>query len=186
MSDLSDLIRRLSDDRLHHVRQLIESAAPTMAEAVELLLGTCLEGHKVFLCPQRETEALAEQLATMLLRGVVQPRPGLPVVLLHTLPGEGPVCALQIGSLASPGDLLLALTGGRQKGLEALIECARANNMRLMLLGAPLPDSLTSLLTPDDRTIFFDSPNPATLHEASLAAVHALCEALDHRLLGLA
>lgn len=186
MSNLSDLIRRLSSERLERVRAHIELAAPKLAEAAELLLNTCLNGHRVYLCPQRETQSLADQVAGLLLRGVVMPRPGLPVVLLHPLPGEGPSCGIQIGSLASPGDTLLALSGGRQKGLEALIDCARQHDMRLILLGAALPESMTSLLMPDDLVISFDISCPTTLHESTLAATHALCEALDHRLLGLA
>ncbi|GEM_PF-2453996 len=186
MSPLSDLILRLSNERLERVRAHLELAAPRLAEAAELLLSTCLNGHRVYLCPQRETQSLAEQIAGLLLRGVVMPRPGLPVVLLHPLPGEGPSCGIQIGSLASPGDTLLALSGGRQKGLDVLIERARQHDMRLILMGTALADSMMSQLQDDDLVISFDTSCPTTLHETSLAAAHALCEALDHRLLGMA
>lgn len=186
MTDLSALLIQHAVTRLQHVRTALEDAAPSIATAAESLLATCLQGHRVFLCPQPETQALAEQAASLLLNGMIQPRPGLPVILLHPLPGEGPGCLQQIGSLAAPGDVLLALAGGRPEGLESLIDTGRQYGMRLILLGSPLPESVTSHLIEEDLVIRLGTPCPASQREASLAAVHALCEALDHRLLGLA
>lgn len=186
MTDLPDLLLQHAMTRLQHLRTALEAAAPSIATAAESLLATCLQGHRVFLCPQPETQALAEQTASLLLNGMVQPRPGLPVILLHPLPGEGPGCLQQIGSLAAPGDALLALSCGRPEGLESLIDTAHQYGMRLILLGSPVPESVLSHLMEEDRVIRLDTPCPASQREASLAAVHALCEALDHRLLGLA
>lgn len=185
MSELSDLILHLSSERLARALSQLDAAAPRLAEAAELLLDSCLHGHRVYLCPQRDTLPLAEQMAGLLLRGTVQPRPGLPVVLLPPLPGDAPSCGLQIGSLASPGDVLLALGGDRHKGLEALVESAHQHGMRLILVGANLPESLAGQLGPEDLVIQFDAACPNTLRETLQASMHALCEALDHRLLGL-
>lgn len=183
---LAHLLLQHAEARLLHVRAALEAAAPALARAAEDLLATCLAGQRVFLCAQPETHPLAERTASLLLSGMLQPRPGLPVILLCPLPGEGPGCASQIGSLAAPGDALLAFGGARPEGLEALIDTARQHEMRLILLGGPLPEGMTGRLGEDDLVIRLDTPCPASLHEAGLAAVHALCDALDQRLLGLA
>jgi len=185
-SKLPLLLLQHAEARLHHVRAALEAAAPTLAAAAESLLATCLQGQRVYLCPQPETQALAERAAGLLLRGMVQPRPGLPVILLHALPGEGVSCVQQIGSLAAPGDALLAFSGSRMDGLEALIDTARLHEVRLILLGGAPSEGVASRLREDDLLIRLDASCPESLYEASLAAVHALCDALDHRLLGLA
>ncbi len=185
-TELSLLLLQHAEVRLQHVRTALEAAAPDLATAAESLLATCLQGHRVYLCPQPETQVLAERVADLLLRGMIQPRPGLPVILLHPLPGERPGCVQQIGSLAAPGDALLAFSGVRTDGLEGLIDTARLHDMRLILLGGPVSEGVASRLREDDLVIRLDTPCPASLHEAGLAAVHALCDALDHRLLGLA
>ncbi|MGK0673075.1 MAG: hypothetical protein ABWU16_00220 [Halothiobacillaceae bacterium] len=175
-----------AESRLQHVRAALKTAAPILAMAVESLLATCLAGQRVYLCPQPETQSLAERAASLLLRGMIQPRPGLPVVLLRPLPGEEIGCTQQIGSLATPGDTLLAFNGPRTDGLEVLIDTVHLHDMRLILLGGPMSEGVTSRLREDDLVIQLDTPCPASLQEAALAAVHALCDALDHRLLGLA
>lgn len=185
-TELSRMLHHHAETRLQHVRTALEAAAPALAIAAESLLATCLQGHRVYLCPLPETQALAERAASLLLRGMVQPRPGLPVVLLHPLPDEGAGCMQQIGSLAAPGDALLAFNGVRADGLKALIDTARLHDMRLILLGGPVPEGVASHLQENDLVIRLDTPCQASLHEAALAAVHALCDALDHRLLGLA
>ncbi|MGB9670004.1 MAG: hypothetical protein ACP5OY_01175 [Halothiobacillaceae bacterium] len=185
-TELSLLLLQHAEARLHHVRTALEAAAPDLAAAAESLLATCLAGHRVYLCPLPKTQALAARAASLLLRGMVQPRPGLPVVLLHPLPDEDAGCMQQIGSLAAPGDALLVFSGVRTDGLEGLIDTARLHDMRLILLGGPMSEGVASRLREDDLVIRLDTPCPASLHEAGLAAVHALCDALDHRLLGLA
>jgi D-sedoheptulose 7-phosphate isomerase len=185
-TELPLLLIQHAEARLQHVRAALEAAAPDLAAAAESLLATCLQGQRVYLCPQTETQALAERAASLMLRGMIQPRPGLPVILLRPLPGEGPGCVQQIGSLAAPGDALLAFGGVRMDGLEALIDTAHLHDMRLILLGGPVSEGVASRLREDDLVIRLDTPCPASQHEAGLAAVHALCDALDQRLLGLA
>lgn len=185
-TELSQRLLHLTEARLQHVRTALEAAAPDLATAAESLLATCLQGHRVYLCPQPETLALAERAAALLLRGMIQPRPGLPVILLHPLPGERPGCAQQIGCLALPGDAMFAFHGARTDGLEGLIDTVRLLDMRLILLGGPVSEGVASRLREDDLVIQLVTPCPASLHEAGLAAVHALCDTLDRRLLGLA
>ncbi|MDM7322996.1 MAG: hypothetical protein P3W87_006975 [Gammaproteobacteria bacterium] len=185
-TELSRMLYHHAETRLQYVRTALEAAAPALAIAAESLLATCLAGQRVYLCPQPGTEALAEHTASLLLRGMVQPRPGLPVVLLRPLPEEGAVCMQQIGSLAAPGDTLLAFNGPRTDGLKGLIDTARLHDMRLILLGGPVSKEVASHLQENDLVIQLDTPCPTSLHEAALAAVHTLCDALDHRLLGLA
>jgi len=186
MSDLSDLIRHRSGERLARLMSALDVLAPQLAEAAERILETCLQGHRVYLCPQRDTLPLAEQMTGLLLRGALQPRPGLPVILLPPLFGDTPACGLQISGLASPGDLLFALGGERHKGLETLVECAHEQGVHIVLFGANLPEHVIGQLRDDDLLIGYDATCPLTLRQTQMASVHALCEALDHRLLGLA
>lgn len=185
-TQLPRLLQHRAETRLQHVRMALEAAAPALAIAAESLLATCLAGQRVYLCPLPGTESLAERAASLLLRGMVQPRPGLPVVLLRPLPGERTGCMQQISSLAAPGDALLAFNGAQTDGLETLIDTVRLHDMQLILLGGPVSEGVANHLQENDLLIQLDTPCPASLHEAALAAVHALCDALDHRLLGLA
>ncbi|MEW6445416.1 MAG: hypothetical protein ACOZAQ_06575 [Pseudomonadota bacterium] len=186
MSDLTTLILRQTETRQRQVATTLASVTELLAQAAERLLEACLNGQRIFLCPLPGAQPLAERATSLLLRGMIQPRPGLPVILLHPLAGEDSGCAPRLASLAAPGDILLLFNCGRQDDAEPTIGAGQALDMRLIMLGAPLPPGLVDRWHPEDLLIALDTPCPATMHEAALAAVHALCNALDHRLLGLA
>lgn len=183
---LPRLLLQQAAQRLAQVQAALEAAAPALGAAVERLLTTCLAGQRVFLCPLPGAQALAERAASLLWRGMVQPRPGLPVILLQPLVDDGAQPLPQIASLAAPGDALWLLADTSLDALPVLVETARQHELRLILLGGPPLEGMAGLLRPEDVVISLATPCPASLQEAALVAVHALCDALDHRLLGLA
>ncbi len=174
------------DVRLQRVRTALERAAPALAAGAERLLATCLQGLRIYLCAQPDMQALAERAAHLLLHGMTQPRPGLPVILLHPLAGEGRGCRQQLASLAAPGDALLLFCGGDGSGevCAPLIEEARRHDMQLILLGGGPLQGAGHGLGEEDILIALNAPCTASRQEACLGAVHALCEALEQRLLG--
>jgi phosphoheptose isomerase len=191
---LANLIEQHTETRLEQVKRSLHSASSALARAADTLLDSIMHGQRILLCPRRETLALAELAAALLLRGMLQPRPSLPAILLHPLPDERASYPQHLNSLAAPGDVLWIFaqhTGGESTQAEALHELSQLINnahelgMKLIILTAPLPHVLSKLLNEQDVLIQLATPTPATLLESSVGAVHALCDALDHRLLGL-
>lgn len=185
-SELPALLLNQAISRLEQVQTALKTAAPSLGTAVERLLATCLAGQRVLLCPLPGAESLAERAASLLWRGMLQPRPGLPVILLQPPRGDDLQPLPPIASLAVPGDILWVLADTHLEALDQVLETARHYELRLILLGNPQLEKTASRLRGEDLVIPLFTSCPASLKEALLAAVHALCDALDHRLLGLA
>lgn len=187
---LANLIEQHTETRLEQVQRSLHSASGALARATDTLLDSIMHGQRILLCPHSETLALAELAATNLLRGMLQPRPSLPAIVLHPLPDERASYPQHLNSLAAPGDVLWVFAQPSQRDmpqdeLSQLINNAHELGMKLIILSAPLPHALSELLDEQDVLIQLATPTPATLLESSIGAVHALCDALDHRLLGL-
>lgn len=178
-------IEESTETRLEHIRRSLHSTSYMLARAADTLFESIMQGHRVALCACHETLFLGQVASGLLQRGMVQPRPSLPAMLLAPLPDERTHYPQHFGSLVSPGDVLWIFALNEHDELSALIDSAHESGMKLIILTAPLANTLSQQLNENDVLIQLSAPNPASLLESELSAVHAVCDALDHRLLGL-
>ena len=182
---LAQHIEESTETRLEHIRRSLHSTSYMLARASDSLLESMMQGQRVALCARHETLFLAQEASSLLQRGMVQPRPSLPAMLLAPLPDERTHYPQHFGSLVAPGDVLWIFALSEHSEISSLIDNAHDLGVKLIILSAPLPEALSQKLSEHDVLIQLSAPTPASLLESALSAVHAVCDALDHRLLGL-
>ena len=182
---LAQHIEESTEARLEHIRRSLHSTSYMLARAADTLLDSIMQGQRVLLCARRETLFSAQTACALLQRGMVQPRPALPVVLLAPLPDEQTHYPRHFSSLAGTGDVLWIFAQHDHEELSSLIDMAHELGLKLIVFATPLSPNLSQLFEENDVLIQLAAPNPASLLESSLSAVHAVCDALDHRLLGM-
>ncbi|HES75798.1 MAG TPA: hypothetical protein ENO09_02180 [bacterium] len=182
---LAQHIEESTEIRLEHIQRSLHSTSYMLARAADNLLDCMMQGQRVALCARHETLFFAQVASGLLQRGMVQPRPSLPAMLLAPLPDERTYYPQHFGSLVSPGDILWIFALSEHDELNTLIDNAHDLGMKLIILSAPLPNELSQQLLESDVLIQLAAPTPASLLESALSAVHAVCDALDRRLLGM-
>ncbi|NMH98373.1 D-sedoheptulose-7-phosphate isomerase [Pseudonocardia acidicola] len=91
--------------------------------------------------------------------------------------GEHEVFARQVRAHGRAGDVLIALsTSGRSQNVLAAAKTAQELEMTAWALTGRAPNALAALC---DDAIAVEAPSAATVQEAHLALVHALCLAID-------
>lgn len=174
-----------TEERLDLIRRSLHSSSVVLARAADTLLESIMQGQRVLLLARRETLFSAQIASGLLQRGMVQPRPALPSILFAPLPDEAAHYPPHVSSLANPGDVLWVFAQHDHEELSALIDNAHELGLKLILLATPLPQTLNQQLGENAVLIQLAAPTQASLHECALSAVHAICDALDHRLLGM-
>lgn len=182
---LASHIEDATDARLDQVRRSLHSSSAMLAQATDQLLDCILQGHRILLFPRRDTQFLAQIACALLHRGMLEERPPLPALLIAPLPDDSGLYSAQLPSLAQPGDVVWVFALHDAEQLSHLIDQAHEHSTKLILLAPPLPPHLKNQLGEDDIVIQLAASDPASLVESGLGAVHAVCDALDQRLLGL-
>jgi D-sedoheptulose 7-phosphate isomerase len=191
VTDVAALIRTAGDN----LRALSDSAYPaTIDAAVALLLGALQDGHKLLVFGNGGSAADAEHLCAELVGRFVRERQPLAAVALTTNQALltawsndyrfDDVFARQVEALGQPGDVALGIsTSGNSANVVNALRRARELGLRTIGLtgagggrAAPFCDVL--LAPPLTET--------PRIQEAHLVTYHAICAALDERLLGAA
>jgi D-sedoheptulose 7-phosphate isomerase len=176
-------------------RDAADALAPVIARAAELLTECLLADGKLLACGNGGSAADAQHFAAEMVGRFERERPELPAISLATdtsiLTAVAndyafeQIFAKQVRALGARGDVLLAIsTSGNSANVIAAIEAARERDMRVVALtgkdggriGRMLGDADVNICVPHDRT--------ARIQEVHLLAVHCLCDAIDHALLG--
>jgi len=180
-----DLRRVLQEHReaVDHVAAL----APKLDEAIALIRETFASGHRLFVCGNGGSAADAQHLAAELTGRFEKERRGYPAVALTTDTsaltsigndyGFEQIFARQLEALASPGDVLVAITtSGNSPNVVAAVERARALGVRSIgLLGRDGGVCAERV----DVPLVIDVRRTARIQEAHVLIVHLLCEGLD-------
>ncbi|MEW5839323.1 MAG: hypothetical protein AB1717_10915 [Pseudomonadota bacterium] len=174
-----------TEERLEQIRRSLHSSSAMLARAADTLLESIMQGQRVLLLARRETLFTAQIASGLLQRGMLQTRPALPALLCAPLPDDSSHYPAHVSSLANPGDVLWVFAQYDHEELSALIDSAHELGLKLILLATPLPQTLNRQLEESDVLIQLAAPTQASLNECALSAVHAICDALDHRLLGM-
>jgi D-sedoheptulose 7-phosphate isomerase len=176
-------------------RDAADALAPVIARAAGLLTECLLADGKLLACGNGGSAADAQHVAAEMVGRFERERPELPAISLATdtsiLTAVAndyafeQIFAKQVRALGARGDVLLAIsTSGNSANVIAAIEAAREREMRVVALtgkdggriGRLLGDADVNICVPHDRT--------ARIQEVHLLAIHCLCDAVDHALLG--
>lgn len=159
----------------------------SLIEAVERIRETFASGGRVFICGNGGSASDAQHFAAELTGRYKQDRPGYPAIALTTDTsaltaigndyGYDAVFSRQLESLASPGDLLIAIsTSGNSSNVIKAVEIASHQQLSTVgLLGrdggklAPMVD--IALTVPVELT--------ARIQEAHILILHLICEAFE-------
>jgi D-sedoheptulose 7-phosphate isomerase len=175
-------------------QQLVaQHCLPGVALAAELIRDAFLTGRKLLLCGNGGSAADCQHVAAEFvghLRAEFE-RPGLPAIALTTdtsfLTAFANDCdfdgvfARQLGALAQPGDVLLAIsTSGRSRNVLLALDVAWSADVRTIgLFGAGGP-ALSEL----DVLIAVPSRNTQVIQECMLSIEHTVCELVEEALFG--
>jgi D-sedoheptulose 7-phosphate isomerase len=95
--------------------------------------------------------------------------------------GYDQVFARQVAALARPGDaVVLFSTSGSSPNVLAATAAARMAGARVLALTGPAPNPLADAA---HDVVAVDAPDTASVQDAHHVAVHALCAAIDERVL---
>ncbi|TSE20943.1 Phosphoheptose isomerase [Tepidimonas alkaliphilus] len=178
---------------LHY--QCAQALAPALEAAAMTLVQCLTAGGKVLIAGHGAAAALAPLLAAQLVGRFERERPELPAVAVGAPLAPAAVAASpeaaawfttrQLRALGLPGDVLVWLSAAAP-GEEAVawVQAAHERDMTVVAFTSARAGDVPDALRDGDVWVAVPAERPARVLEAQLAALHALCDALDAQLLG--
>jgi len=172
-----------------------EMLAPVISRAAGVLTECLFADGKILACGNGGSAADAQHFAAELVGRFERERPELPAIALTTdtslltaIANDysfEQVFAKQVRALGGKGDVLLAIsTSGNSGNVIAAIAAAHERDMRVVALTGKDGGRIGELVTSDDVNICVPHSRTARIQEVHLLAIHCLCDAIDHTLLG--
>lgn len=173
---------------LNHLRPAISQAGLAMAECLR-------RDGKILSCGNGGSAGDAQHFSSELLNRFEMERPGLPAVALTTDSSTltsiandyayEQVFARQIRALATPGDMLLAIStsGGSPNVVEA-VSAAHDRGIGVIALSGREGGQLAEVLDERDIEIRVPAQTTARIQEVHLLVIHCLCDLIDQQLFG--
>ncbi|PLY01192.1 MAG: hypothetical protein C0624_10970 [Desulfuromonas sp.] len=189
----SEKLARAADAHTAVCRQLVETCSDDLERFARQLVETFHGGQRLFIIGSGPLGALASLAANRFIYRLDLDRPALPAmaltsdaVLASALGRDGnsdQVFSRQLGALAAPGDVVLALAGDEQ---DALLRNGLATAREIGCQTALLTSAHSPLLREQFDMVFVcDADSSARRDEAILFACHLLCELVEAELFGI-
>ena len=170
--------------------------APSIAEAVEAMVGCLLGNGKILACGNGGSAADAQHFAAELVGRFEMERQGLAAIALSTDTsimtaigndyGFKAIFDKQVRALGQPGDVLLAIsTSGNSANVIEAIHAAHDNELRVVALTGKGGGEIAELLLDSDVHLCVPSERTARIQEVHLLTIHCLCDGIDALLLGV-
>lgn len=166
--------------------QSSERLAQQLHYAAQAIMHTITSGGRVLCAGEAEAAWLAQQAASMLVKGMGRERPPLAAQAL-TPPQGGAQASLsqQVRALGHPGDVWLVFSMERDEpDLLAATEAAREHDLTLVAFTGETARTLGPLMRDTDVWVPLPANRPESLFAVSWLALHGLCAAVDTQLLG--
>ena len=159
--------------------QSAEALARPIAQAAAALLGAITGGGKLMVTGSGAGLALGQHVAQLFVTRFERDRPPLAAMALGSQPDA------QVRALGLPGDVLLVVDGGHDRGdSEPAILAAQAKDMTLVVLAGRGAAALNELLADTDVLIAVPAERASRVAELQLLVLHCLCDAVDFQLMG--
>lgn len=168
---------------------------PKIAEAINLMVATLMNGGKILSCGNGGSAADAQHFAAELVGRFEIERQELAAVALSTdtsiLTAVGndydfsQVFAKQVRALGNVGDVLLAIsTSGNSANVLQAIKAAHDCDMQVVALTGKGGGEIANKLKESDINICVPHERTARIQEIHLLTLHCLCDGIDAKLLG--
>ncbi|WP_194201898.1 D-sedoheptulose-7-phosphate isomerase [Glycomyces albidus] len=173
--------------RLGAAMHRLSAEAPRVQRWGAELAAVLSGGGRLLACGNGGSAAEAQHLTGELVGRFRGDRPPFSAIALHADTsaatailndyGEHEYFARQVRAHGRPGDVLVALsTSGTSQNVLNAAKAAAQEGLTVWGLTGPAPNPLATLA---DDAVAVDAPSVATVQEAHLAIIHALCEAFD-------
>jgi D-sedoheptulose 7-phosphate isomerase len=170
----------------------LQALAPEAARAAGVLESAFADGHRLYACGNGGSAADAQHLAAELVGRFALDRVPLPAVALTTDTstitavandfGYEQVFARQLAALASPGDVLVAIsTSGSSPSILEAARVAREAGVVVVGLTGACGDRLRALC---DCCLVVPSNDTPRIQEGHAVLIHALCAIVEESLFG--
>lgn len=191
-------LSRIKSHFAAHAQLAIDAAdalAPVIAIAAETITTCLFADGRILACGNGGSASDAQHFAAEMIGRFERERPELPAIALCTdtsiLTAVAndysfeQVFAKQVRALGRKGDVLLAIsTSGNSANVIAALDAAREREMHVVALTGKGGGRLGELLVEGDVHICVPHERTARIQEVHLLAIHCLCDAIDHTLLG--
>jgi len=193
--NLAGRIRKHFDDSAQTKLQTKDALAQPIADAAQAMVECLMNDGKILACGNGGSAADAQHFAAELLNRFEIERPGLAAIALTTDSSVltsiandydfSQVFSRQVRGLGMAGDVLLAIsTSGNSINVVEAIHAAHERDMRVIALTGREGGTMGEILEADDIHICVNVERTARIQEVHLLALHCLCDAIDHLLLG--
>lgn len=193
--NLIDRISRQFADSAQTKLQAAELLAAPIAQAVDTMVHSLMNGGKIMACGNGGSAADSQHFAAELLNRFEKERPGLAAMALTTDTSTltsiandydyVQVFSKQVRALSHPGDVLLAIsTSGNSPNVIDAIAAAHEREVRVVALTGKGGGRMAGLLREGDVHLCVPADRTARIQEVPLLVLHCLCDGIDCMLLG--
>jgi D-sedoheptulose 7-phosphate isomerase len=169
--------------------------AQPIADAAHAMVACLMNDGKILVCGNGGSAADSQHFAAELINRFEVERPGLAAIALTTDSSVltsiandydyVQIFSKQVRALGMDGDVLLAIsTSGNSPSVLQAIEAAHERNMPVVALTGKDGGKMAALLKPTDFHICVPAKSTARIQEVHLLALHCMCDAIDHLILG--
>lgn len=163
--------------------QAVDMLCGPLAQAARLLAASITSGGKILAAGSGIGAFLAPTLVAHFNGRCERERPALPALALRQEAGFDLVA--QVQTLGQPGDVLLVLDAqGASEALLRAAQTAAESDLAVLALTGPEAAAWQHQLSDADVLIRVPHDRALRIHETHLLMLHALCDAVDHQLLG--
>ena len=194
-----DLIARIAknfEDSAHTKLEAIEMMAAPIAQAIELITASLINGGKVLACGNGGSAGDAQHFAAELIGRFEAERQELAAIALTTDSsiltaigndyGFNYIFSKQVRGLGHAGDVLLAIsTSGNSANVSEAIKAAHEADMRVIALTGKGGGQMGEMLKDDDVHLCVPAERTARIQEVHLLVIHCICDGIDALLLGV-
>ncbi|MBI5658310.1 MAG: phosphoheptose isomerase [Nitrosomonadales bacterium] len=193
--NLADRIRNNFDDSAQTKLQVKDTLAQPIADAAQSLVACLMNDGKILCCGNGGSAADSQHFAAELINRFEVERPALAAIALTTDSSVltsiandydySQVFSRQVRGLGMAGDVLIAIsTSGNSINVVEAVHAAHERDMRVIALTGHEGGAIGEILEAGDFHICVNAGRTSRIQEVHLLALHCLCDAIDHLLLG--
>ncbi len=192
---LTTRIGKHFDDSAQIKLQSKKVLAKPIAEAAQAMVACLMNDGKILVCGNGGSAADSQHFAAELINRFEVERPGLAAIALTTDTSVltsiandydyNQIFSKQVRALGMDGDILIAIsTSGNSPSVLEAVQAAHERNMPVVALTGKDGGKMAAMLKPTDFHICVPAKSTARIQEVHLLALHCMCDAIDHLILG--